>query len=100
MKYLFTRSFSQNDKAESKLIMAGKKKITQTKPMFGNARSFSMRANRRKFKPNLQSKSIYVQETGQFVKVRVTTRELRTIDKIGLPEFLRRYGLSMKVLTE
>jgi large subunit ribosomal protein L28 len=80
--------------------MAGKHKITQTKPMFGNQRSFSMRATRRKFNPNLQSKSIYVEETGQFVKVRVTARELRTIDKIGLPEFLRRHGLSLKALTE
>jgi large subunit ribosomal protein L28 len=80
--------------------MAGKSKITQSKPMFGNARSFSLRATRKKFSPNLQSKSIYVQETGQFVKVRVTARELRTIDKIGLPEFLRRHDLSMKALTE
>lgn len=79
--------------------MAGKHKITQTKPMFGNDRSFSMRATRRKFSPNLQSKAIYVEATGQFVKVRVTARELRTIDKIGLPEFLRRHGLSLKALT-
>jgi large subunit ribosomal protein L28 len=80
--------------------MAGKHKITQTKPMFGNARSFSMRATRRKFMPNLQNASIYVEETGQFVKVQITARELRTIDKIGLPEFLRRHGLSMKALSE
>ncbi|MBE2269967.1 MAG: 50S ribosomal protein L28 [Anaerolinea sp.] len=80
--------------------MTSKHKITRTKPMFGNKRSFSMRATRRKFNPNLQSASIYVEETGQFVKVRVTARELRTIDKIGLPEFLRRQGLSLKALTE
>lgn len=80
--------------------MASKHKITQTKPMFGNARSFSMRATRRKFNPNLQSKAIYVEETGQFVSARITARELRTIDKIGLPEFLRRQGLSLKALAE
>ena len=80
--------------------MASKHKITQTKPMFGNARSFSMRATRRTFNPNLQFKAIYVEEIGQFVKVRVTARELRTIDKIGLPEFLRRHDLSLKALTE
>ena len=79
--------------------MAGKHKITQTKPMFGNDRSFSMRATRRKFNPNLQAKAIYVEATGQFVKVRVTARELRTIDKIGLSAFLRRHGLSLKALT-
>jgi large subunit ribosomal protein L28 len=80
--------------------MAGKTKITQTKPMFGNARSFSMRATRRRFNPNVQNKRIYVEETGQFVQVRVTAGEIRTIDKIGLPEFLRRHGLSLKALTE
>lgn len=80
--------------------MAGKHKITQTKPMFGNARSFSMRASRRKFSPNLQSRKIYVEETGQFVTVQITARELRTIDKIGLPEFMRRHGLSLRALTE
>jgi len=80
--------------------MAGKHKITQTKPMFGNARSFSLRASRRKFSPNLQSRKIYIEETGQFVTVQITARELRTIDKIGLPEFMRRHGLSLKALTE
>lgn len=80
--------------------MVGRSKITQTKPMFGNARSFSMRATRRKFNPNLQNKRIYIEETGQFVQVRVTAGEIRTIDKIGLPEFLRWYGLSMKALTK
>lgn len=80
--------------------MAGNTKITQTKPIFGNVRSFSMRATRRKFNPNLQSKAIYIEETGQFVSVRITARELRTIDKIGLSEFLQRQGLSLKALTE
>ncbi len=52
--------------------MAGKHKITQTKPMFGNARSVSMRASRRKFSPNLQSRNIYIEETGQVVTVHIT----------------------------
>jgi large subunit ribosomal protein L28 len=78
--------------------MAGKSKITTKKPMFGNTRSFSMRATRRKFNPNLQSKRVYVEELGQFVQVRVSAREIRTIDKIGLEEFLRRQGRSLKEL--
>lgn len=78
--------------------MAGKRKITQAKPMFGNARSFSMRATRRKFEPNYQNKSIYIEELHQFVRVQVTARELRTIDKIGLGEFMRRQGRSLKEL--
>jgi len=80
--------------------MAGRTKITQTKPMFGNARSFSLRATRRKFNPNLQNKRIYVEETNEFVRVRISASEIKTIDKIGLPEFLRRHGLSLKALTK
>lgn len=80
--------------------MPGKRKITQTKPMFGNRRSHSMRATRHQFKPNIQSKAVYVSELDQFVRVQVTARELRTIDKIGLMAFLRRHNLSLKALTE
>ncbi len=80
--------------------MPGRSKITQSKPMFGNTRSFSLRASRRKYGTNLQNKRIYVEELGEFVQVRVTAGELRTIDRIGLPEFLRRAGLSLKALTE
>ncbi len=75
--------------------MAGKRNISQVKPAFGNSRSFSMGATRRKFQPNYQTKAIYVPELGRAVRVRVTTGELRTIDKIGLAEFMRRQGRSI-----
>lgn len=80
--------------------MPSKRKITQTKPLFGSRRSHSMRATRHVFKPNMQSKAIYVPELNRFVRVWVTARELRTIDKIGLVEFLRRHNLSLEALAE
>ncbi len=78
--------------------MASKRRITQKKPMFGNNRSFSLRATRRKFGLNLQTKRIFVPELQRFVQVQVTVDELRTIDKIGLPEFLKRQGRNIKEL--
>lgn len=78
--------------------MATKRKITQVKPGFGNNRSFSMRATRRTFQPNLQNKTIYVPELGRSVRVRVAVSELHTIDKIGLIEFLRRQGRTVQEL--
>ena len=75
-----------------------KHKISTKKPMFGNARSFSMRATRRKFNPNMQTKRIYVPELERYVRVRITVGELRTIDKIGLQAFLKRQGLSLSSL--
>jgi large subunit ribosomal protein L28 len=75
-----------------------KHKITQAKPGFGNSRSFSMRATRRTFEPNLQSKRLFVPELGRTVRVKVSVGELRTIDKIGLAEFLKRQGKTVQDL--
>ncbi|MCA9912051.1 MAG: 50S ribosomal protein L28 [Anaerolineae bacterium] len=80
--------------------MASKRKITQTKPLFGQSRSKAFNTVKRKFKPNLQSKRIFVPEIGKHVRVRVTAKELKTIDKIGLPEFLKRQGKSLEWLVK
>lgn len=52
------------------------KKITETKPLFGNRRSHALNATRHAFKPNLQTVTI----NGK--KYRVTARELKTIKKL------------------
>lgn len=78
--------------------MPGKRKVTGVKPQFGNNRSHSMRATRRTWQPNIQNKRIYVPELKRAVRVQVTAGELRTIDKIGLVEFLKRQGRSIKSL--
>lgn len=74
-------------------------KVSAKKPMFGNARSFSMRATRRKFNPNMQNRRIYVPELGRRVRVRISVDELRTIDKIGFVAFLKRRGIPLHKLT-
>lgn len=76
--------------------MPSKRKITQARPGFGNVRSFSMRATRRTFSPNVQTKRLFVPEIGRSVRVTVSVRELRTIDKIGLVEFLKRQGKTLR----
>ncbi|NJO82488.1 MAG: 50S ribosomal protein L28 [Blastochloris sp.] len=51
------------------------------KPMFGNKRSFSMRASRRKFNPNIQR--IRVQnESGAFVQKSLCTKCIKALAKI------------------
>ncbi len=79
--------------------MPSKRKITQRKPQFGNRRSHSMKATRHKFKLNMLNKRIFVPEIGRHVRVQVTARELRTIDKIGLVAFLKRQGITLESLT-
>jgi large subunit ribosomal protein L28 len=77
-----------------------KVKVSAKKPMFGNARSFSMRATRRKFNPNMQNKRIYVPEIGRHVRVRISVDELRTIDKIGFQAFLKKRGIPLHKLLD
>jgi large subunit ribosomal protein L28 len=76
--------------------MAGKRKVTGVKPQFGNNRSHSLKATRRKWKPNLQSKRFYFAEEDQWVRLKVTAKEIKTIDKIGVHEFLKRQGRTVK----
>lgn len=44
------------------------------------------------FHSNLQTKRLWVPSLKKFVRVRVSTRVLRTIDKIGIDAALRKYG--------
>jgi large subunit ribosomal protein L28 len=50
-------------------------------PMFGNHRSFSMRATRRKFLPNVQS--VRVMEKGELVRKTLCTKCIKTLSKIN-----------------
>ncbi len=42
---------------------------------------------------NVQKRRLWVPELGKYVTLKVTTRDLRTIDKIGLMNFARRHGV-------
>ncbi len=46
--------------------------------------------------PNIQSKRIWFEDQGRWVRLRVSTRALRTISKKGLSAFLRDSGQSLK----
>ncbi|MEO0565442.1 MAG: 50S ribosomal protein L28 [Chloroflexota bacterium] len=76
--------------------MPNKRKVTQKKPLYGNNRPFSLKATRRHQSPNLQWKRFYVPELDRTVRVRVSAKEIRTIDKIGLKKFLERQGRTLQ----
>ncbi len=48
---------------------------------------------KRQFKPNLRNKRVWVPELGKYVKVRVSARGLKTIDKNGAYKTLKSSGL-------
>ena len=66
----------------------------------GNRVSHANNKTHHKFESNLQSKKLFVPELGKTVRVRVSTRILRTIDKLGFTGALKKYGLSIADVTK
>jgi len=68
-------------------------KITGKRPLSGYKISHSHRKTKRWQKPNVQSKRIWDEENGEWVRLRVSTRGLRTISKKGLNKAMKDAGL-------
>ncbi len=64
--------------------------LTGKRPISGNNVSHSNHKTKRRFIPNLQKKRFYIPETDQWVSLRISTRALRTINKLGLYAFLKK----------
>ena len=76
--------------------MSRKCKLTGIGPMAGNNVSHANNKTRRVQLPNLQWKRVYIPELDRTIRIRLTTRALRTIDKKGLMAYLRDQGLKLK----
>ncbi len=64
--------------------------LTGKRPVSGNSVSHSNHKTKRRFLPNLQKKRFFVPETGKWITLKVSTNALRTINKIGLSEFIKK----------
>lgn len=58
--------------------------VTGKGPMTGNNVSHAMNHNKRRFLPNLQSHRFWVESEKRFVKLRISTKGMRIIDKKGI----------------
>ena len=76
--------------------MARRCSITGRGPLSGHHVSHSNRKVKRVQKPNLKSKRIYVPELGRFVRIKLSARALRTVNKKGLLPYLKDRGLSVE----
>jgi large subunit ribosomal protein L28 len=63
-------------------------KITGKKPLVGNKVSHSNRKTKTRQLPNLRTKRLFDESTGRWMKIRVSTSGLRTINKLGLKKAL------------
>ncbi|AHM60653.1 50S ribosomal protein L28 [Flammeovirgaceae bacterium 311] len=64
--------------------------ITGKKPVTGNNVSHANNKTKRKFYPNLQKKRFYLPEEDRWITLKVSTQALRTINKNGLLNTLKK----------
>ncbi len=76
--------------------MARKCELTGKKPLVGNHVSHANNKVKRRQNPNLHTKRIYIPELEKYVKLKISNRALRTINKKGLLKFLNDEGLTLK----
>ena len=76
--------------------MARKCKLSGKGPLVGNRVSHANNKTKMRQLPNLQSKRVYIPEEDRWVRVRLTTRALRTVTKKGLLQYLKDEGLRLQ----
>ena len=62
--------------------------VTGKGPMSGNNVSHANNKTKRRFLPNLQYRRFWVESENRWVRLRITTNALRTIDKVGIDAVL------------
>ena len=62
--------------------------VTGKRPVTGNNVSHAMNHPRRRFLPNLQNHRFWVESEKRFVKLRVSAKGMRIIDKKGIDAVL------------
>lgn len=64
--------------------MSARCQVLGTVPGFGHSISHSHVRTKRRFDPNIQRKRYWVPSLGRSVKLRVSARGIKTIDRVGI----------------
>lgn len=64
--------------------LTGKRRNVANKVSHANNKSKTVQ------QPNIQTKRIYLPEEGRFIKMRLSTRAIRTINRIGLKDYCKK----------
>lgn len=73
--------------------------ITGKRRALANNVSHSNIKTKRWQQVNVQSRRLWVPELSRFVRVSVTTRDIRTIDRIGIVAFAKKHGYKLEGLS-
>ncbi|MEL0035016.1 MAG: 50S ribosomal protein L28 [Gammaproteobacteria bacterium] len=63
--------------------------VTGKKPVTGNNVSHANNRTRRRFLPNLHTHRFWVEDEKRFVKLRLSAKGMRIVDKLGIEEVLK-----------
>lgn len=58
--------------------------VTGKRPMTGNKVSHANNRTKRRFLPNIQQRRFWFEEEQRFVRLKVSTKGIRIIDKLGI----------------
>ena len=62
--------------------------VTGKRPVTGNNVSHAKNRTKRRFEPNLHTHRFWVESEKRFVRLRVSTKGMRIIDKVGIESVL------------
>ena len=63
--------------------------LTGTRVMTGNNVSHANNRTKRRWKPNLQKRRVWIPEEKRWITIKATARAFRTLDKKGLKAMLK-----------
>ncbi len=75
--------------------MSRKCELTGKGVLVGHRVSHSNIKTKHRFEPNLQKKKFWSEEQNCFVKLKVSTSAIRTIDKMGVDTYARKLGIKI-----
>lgn len=78
--------------------MAHKCEISSKSRQCGHRVSHANNKRKHVFRANLQTRRIFLTEQKKWIKIKVSTRIIRTIDKIGFEATLKKHGLKLSDL--
>ena len=70
--------------------MSRRCQLTGARPGFGNSVSHSHRRTRRRWDPNLQTRRYWLPSEGRYVRLRLTAKAIKTVDRHGIEAVVAR----------
>ena len=62
--------------------------VTGKRPMSGNNVSHANNKTRRRFLPNIQFHRFWVEEENRYIRLKISTKGMRIVDKLGIKAVL------------